>query len=92
MSRPAPPIAGFKAGVDTTKLIAGWGKGEFVMRVYRGVDLLAEGHFTLRGSPSGRLAVAAGDLAPGIGVEARADRQVAGVRDPCRRSRRWTPG
>ena len=44
---PTATVAGFKAGVDTTKLIAGWGKGDFVMRVYRGVDLLAEGHFTL---------------------------------------------
>jgi hypothetical protein len=44
---PSATSAGFKAGVDTTKLIAGWGKGEFVMRVYRGVELLAEGHFTL---------------------------------------------
>lgn len=44
---PSATIAGFKAGVDTTRLIAGWGKGEFVMRVYRGVELLAEGHFTL---------------------------------------------
>lgn len=45
---PSATIAGFKAGVDTTKLIASWGKGEFVMRVYRGVELLAEGHFTLQ--------------------------------------------
>ena len=45
---PSAMIAGFKAGVDTTSLIAGWGKGEFIMRVYRGVDLLAEGHFTLQ--------------------------------------------
>jgi hypothetical protein len=44
---PSATIAGFKAGVNTTKLIEGWGKGEFVMRVYRGVELLAEGHFTL---------------------------------------------
>ena len=44
---PSATIAGFKAGVDTTKLIEGWGTGEFVMRVYRGVELLAEGHFTL---------------------------------------------
>lgn len=43
---PSATIAGFKAGVDTTKLIASWGKGDFVMRVYRGVELLAEGHFT----------------------------------------------
>jgi hypothetical protein len=33
--------------VTTTKLIESWGKGDFVMRVYRGVELLAEGHFTL---------------------------------------------
>jgi hypothetical protein len=45
---PNATVAGFKAGVDTTKLIAGWGKGDFVMRVYRGVELLAEGHFTLK--------------------------------------------
>ncbi|MDP9468088.1 MAG: zinc ribbon domain-containing protein [Chloroflexota bacterium] len=44
---PSATTAGFKAGVTTTELIAGWGKGEFVMRVYRGADLLAEGHFTL---------------------------------------------
>jgi hypothetical protein len=44
---PSATIAGFTAGVNTTKLIEGWGKGEFVMRIYRGADLLAEGHFTL---------------------------------------------
>ena len=44
---PSAKVAGFKAGVTTTKLIESWGKGEFVMRVYRGVELLAEGHFTL---------------------------------------------
>jgi hypothetical protein len=44
---PSAKIAGFKAGVNTTKLIDSWGKGEFVIRVYRGVELLAEGHFTL---------------------------------------------
>ena len=43
---PSATIAGFKATVDTTRLIASWGKGDFVMRVYRGVELLAEGHFT----------------------------------------------
>jgi hypothetical protein len=44
---PSATVAGFKAGVNTTKLIEGWGKGDFVLRVYRGVELLAEGHFTL---------------------------------------------
>ena len=44
---PSATIAGFKSGVNTTKLIEGLGTGEFVMRVYRGVELLAEGHFTL---------------------------------------------
>ena len=43
---PSAKVAGFKAGVTTTKLIESWGKGDFVMRVYRGVELLAEGHFT----------------------------------------------
>lgn len=44
---PSATIAGLKSPVSTTKLIEGWGKGEFIMRVYRGIELLAEGRFTL---------------------------------------------
>ncbi len=43
---PSSMIAGFRVR-DAAGLINAWGKGEFVMRVYRGVELLAEGHFTL---------------------------------------------
>lgn len=32
---------------DAAILINAWGTGEYIMRVYRGVELLAEGHFTL---------------------------------------------
>ena len=32
---------------DAATLISGWGKGNFILRVYRGVELLAEGTFTL---------------------------------------------
>jgi hypothetical protein len=39
-------IAGFRVA-DAQKLIQGWGTGEFIMRIYRGGQLLAEGHFTL---------------------------------------------
>lgn len=44
---PSSMIAGFRVR-DAAVLINAWGKGEFVMRVYRGVELLAEGHFTLQ--------------------------------------------
>lgn len=43
---PSSTIAGFRVR-DAATLINAWGKGEYVMRVYRGVELLAEGHFTL---------------------------------------------
>ncbi len=43
---PNAMIAGFRVR-DAAGLITGWGKGEFIMRIYRGVELLAEGHFTL---------------------------------------------
>jgi hypothetical protein len=43
---PGSMIAGIRVA-DAAPLINGWGKGEFIMRVYRGVELLAEGHFTL---------------------------------------------
>lgn len=44
---PSSMIAGFRLR-DAAVLINAWGKGEFVMRIYRGVELLAEGHFTLQ--------------------------------------------
>ena len=43
---PAATIAGYRLS-DAAPLITAWGTGEFIMRVYRGVELLAEGHFTL---------------------------------------------
>jgi hypothetical protein len=43
---PSATIAGFRVR-DALTLINGWGKGEFIMRVYRGGQLLAEGRFTL---------------------------------------------
>lgn len=43
---PASMIAGYRVS-NAGVLIEGWGKGEFIMRVYRGAELLAEGHFTL---------------------------------------------
>ncbi len=43
---PNAMVAGFRVR-DAAVLINAWGKGEYVMRVYRGVELLAEGHFTL---------------------------------------------
>lgn len=39
-------IAGFRVR-DAGNLIPSWGTGNFILRVYRGVELLAEGHFTL---------------------------------------------
>ena len=43
---PAAMIAGFRLR-DAAPLITAWGKGDFVMRIYRGAELLAEGQFTL---------------------------------------------
>jgi len=43
---PSSKIAGFRVR-DAGILIDAWGKGEFIMRIYRGGELLAEGHFTL---------------------------------------------
>jgi hypothetical protein len=42
----AATIAGFRVRNAAT-LIQGWGPGNFIMRVYRGGELLAEGTFTL---------------------------------------------
>ena len=44
---PALASDGLKFASSVTKLIAKWGTGTFIMRVYRGLDLLAEGSFTL---------------------------------------------
>lgn len=43
---PARTIDGLKSDSTMSALIAAWGKGTFVMRVYRGGELLAEGSFT----------------------------------------------
>ena len=42
---PSAMIAGYR--LPDAAALSGWGKGEFIMRVYRGIELLAEGHFTL---------------------------------------------
>ena len=42
----AAKIAGFRVK-DAATLVKGWGAGNFIMRVYRGAELLAEGTFTL---------------------------------------------
>ena len=39
-------IAGYRVA-DAGTLIPGWGTGNFILRVYRGVELLAEGRFSL---------------------------------------------
>jgi hypothetical protein len=39
-------VAGFRVR-DAGSLIPSWGTGDFILRVYRGTELLAEGHFTL---------------------------------------------
>ena len=39
-------VAGFRVA-DATGLVEGWGTGNFILRVYRGVELLAEGRFSL---------------------------------------------
>lgn len=39
-------VAGFRVR-DAGNLIPAWGTGSFILRVYRGVELLAEGTFTL---------------------------------------------
>jgi hypothetical protein len=38
-------VAGYRVA-DAGALIPGWGTGNFILRVYRGVELLAEGHFS----------------------------------------------
>lgn len=43
---PTRTTDGLKSSSSVSALIAAWGKGTFVMRVYRGVELLAEGSFT----------------------------------------------
>jgi len=40
-------IAGYKSPLDVADLIAGWGTGSFILRVYRGGTLVAEGSFSL---------------------------------------------
>ena len=42
---PSAMIAGYR--LRDAAALSGWGKGEFIMRVYRGIELLAEGRFTL---------------------------------------------
>ena len=37
---------GLKSSASVSQLIQKWGKGDHVLRVYRGNELLAEGHFT----------------------------------------------
>jgi hypothetical protein len=37
---------GLKSSATVSQLIAKWGKGDHILRVYRGNELLAEGHFT----------------------------------------------
>ena len=39
-------VAGFRVG-DATGLIEGWGTGSFILRVWRGEELIAEGTFSL---------------------------------------------
>ena len=39
-------VAGFRVK-DAGVLVSGWGTGNFILRVYRGVELLAEGQFSL---------------------------------------------
>jgi hypothetical protein len=43
---PTRTIDGLKASVSASQLIAAWGTGTLVMRVYRGGELIAEGSFT----------------------------------------------
>ena len=43
---PTRTTDGLKSGATVSALIAAWGRGVFVMRVYRGGELLAEGSFT----------------------------------------------
>jgi hypothetical protein len=43
---PTRTTDGLKSSSSVAELIAGWGKGTFVMRVYRGGELIAEGSFT----------------------------------------------
>ena len=43
---PTRTTDGLKSSASMSALIAAWGKGVFVMRVYRGGELLAEGSFT----------------------------------------------
>jgi hypothetical protein len=38
---------GLKSDSSVSEIIAGWGKGTFIMRIYRGEEQLAEGSFTL---------------------------------------------
>ncbi|MEP6808380.1 MAG: hypothetical protein ABI978_07240, partial [Chloroflexota bacterium] len=44
---PTSKIAGFRVK-DAKVLIDGWGKGNFILRVYRGAELVAQGPFTLQ--------------------------------------------
>jgi hypothetical protein len=37
---------GLKSSATVSQLIAKWGKGDHILRAYRGSELLAEGHFT----------------------------------------------
>lgn len=39
-------VAGFRVA-DAAGLVEGWGTGSFILRVYRGAELLAEGRFSL---------------------------------------------
>ena len=45
---PAVRVIAFQVTADA--LIEGFGTGDFQMRIYRGRELLAQGHFTLEGS------------------------------------------
>jgi len=42
---PDAQVAGYT--VNSNALISGWGPGNYILRVYRGVELIAEGRFTL---------------------------------------------
>jgi hypothetical protein len=39
---------GLESSATVSQLIAKWGKGDHILRVYRGDELLAEGHFTFK--------------------------------------------
>jgi hypothetical protein len=43
---PSLSADGLESGATVSQLIAKWGKGDHILRVYRGDELLAEGHFT----------------------------------------------